>query len=355
MQAQTVLRRKAEAGRQNSGEVAEATPDKAISLAVTKAMRETLALEVTVTQARERRLSLADLPETIEEFSLFMLIEGPGEALGVIAIPPAALSAIIEMQTTGRLGRGNPEPRRPTRTDAAMAADLVDALLMAIDEEMGLTEASVWASGFRYASCLEDPRPLEMLLEDLPYRAWTIELAMGEGGARRGNLLWVIPAQGRGKRGLTPGARESAAARAEDQADRVWTERMELSVNATQAVMDTVLHRFTLPLSTVMTLKPGMTIPVPSDALTRLRLEAGGRMLSLARLGQHSGMRALRLIGAEAEDDEIIPSPRRAAPALKPQTPPTVEKTQPTQTPPEPQEPEAQEHDTYMQRRSAAG
>lgn len=343
MQAQTVLRRKAEAGRQNSGEVAEATPDKAISLAVTKAARETLGLEVTVDAARERRLSLADLPEAIEEFSLLMLIEGPGEALGVIAIPPATLSAIIEMQTTGRLGRVTPEPRRPTRTDAAMAADLVDALLVAIEDELGTTESAVWAGGFRYASCLEDPRPLEMLLEDLPYRAWTIDLAMGETGPRRGSLLWVVPAQGRGKRVLLSGPRDSAAARAEDRADREWSERMEVSVTATQAVMETVLHRFTLPLSTVMSLKPGMTIPLPSDALTRLRVEAGGRMLSLARLGQHSGMRALRLIGDEAEDAEIIPSAARSAPALEtpPPAEPVAEKPNPLRNAPASHEDEA--------------
>ncbi len=310
------MRRKADAGRQNSGEVAEATPDKAISMAVTKAARETLGLEISVDNLRERRMSLAELPEAIEEFSLLMLIEGPAEALGVIAIPSATLSVIIEMQTTGRLSRIVPAPRRPTRTDAAMAADLVDALLGAIEDELASTDAAVWAGGFRYSSCLEDARPLEMLLEDLPYRAWAMDLKMGEGGARHGNLLWIVPAQGRGKRGLLPGGRDSAAARAEDLAEREWNDRLENSVCATQALMDAVLHRFTLPLSTVMALREGMTIPLPSDALTRLRIEAGGRTLSHARLGQHSGMRALRLIDDESFEDNVIPSVRRATPKL---------------------------------------
>lgn len=351
MQVQTVLRRKAEAGRQNSGEVTEATPDRAISLAMVKAARETLGLELTVEAARERRLSLADLPEAIEEFSLLMLIEGPSEALGVVAIPPATLSAIIEMQTTGRLGRTTPAPRRPTRTDAAMAADLVDALLTAIEEELGTTESAVWAGGFRYASCLEDPRPLEMLLEDLPYRAWTIDLQMGEGGSRRGSLLWVVPAQGRGKRVFLSGPRDSAASRTEDLADRDWSDRLETSVNASQAVMETVLHRFTLPLSTVMTLQAGMTIPLPSDSLTRLRLEAGGRVLTHARLGQHSGMRALRLIGEDAADETVVLSMRQNAPKLETLTdrPPAERPSEPTPTAPQ------TDSEPYMQRRSVSG
>ena len=54
-------------------------------------------------------------------------------------------------------------PRKPTRTDAAMVAGLIDAALAGLEQAL-LQEADlVWAGGFRYASFLDDARPIGLL------------------------------------------------------------------------------------------------------------------------------------------------------------------------------------------------
>lgn len=81
-------------------------------------------------------------------------------------------------------------------------------------------------------------------------------------------------------------------------------------------MLDAVLHRVTLPLSAVMKFSEGTQIPLPADALERITLEgAAHRRLSLARLGQHRGQRALRLIGEETEAVcEAPPAPKKVVP-----------------------------------------
>jgi flagellar motor switch protein FliM len=305
---QSVLRRKAEAGKP----VADSppmTPDRAITQALAKVAQDSFGLPLQVTAARESRMSLADLPEALEDLSLLAMIEGPGEALGLMVLPPATLSALIEMQTMGQLAKSAPAPRRATRIDASMAADFIDAVLIQIGDFLAETEAVIWAGGFRYASYLDDPRPLGLLLEDIGYRVWSLQLELGAGGMRQGGLLWVVPANGRGvqlrrnpgQTALAATAEGIASAAAERAAqEAAWGKQMQGTVMGTQAVIEAVLHRVSLPLSAVMALRPGMDIPLPSDALEHLRLEgAGRRRLSLGRLGQSRGMRAVRVIAEE--------------------------------------------------------
>lgn len=306
---QSVLRKKAEAGRPTS-DSAPMTPDRAITQALAKVAQDRFDLPVQVASIRESRMSLADLPEALEDLSLLAMIEGPGDALGLMVLPPATLSALIEVQTMGQLAKSAPAARRATRIDASMAADFVDAVLIQIEELLAETEAVTWAGGFRYASYLDDPRPLGLLLEDIGYRVWSMQLELGAGGVRQGGMLWVVPANGRGSHlrrspaqgALTLNAEGAVASAADERAtqEAAWGKQMQGTVMGTQAVIEAVLHRVSLPLSVVFGFKPGMDIPLPSDALEQLRLEgAGRRCLSFGRLGQSRGMRAVRLIAEE--------------------------------------------------------
>lgn len=316
---QTVLQRKAEAGRP-AAEGAPLTAERAISQALARAGQEMFDLPVQVLSSRETRRTLSDLPEALEDLSLLAILEGPGEGLGLAALSPPALSALIEVQTMGTLAKGAPAARKPTRIDATMVADYLDAVLTMIEEGLAETEAVIWAGGFRYASYLDDPRPLGLLLEDVTYRVWQIELGFGTGAERRGTLLWAVPVNGRGQAlRRAPGTAASAAAPAEaaeqPPAEPDWGTRLENTVMGAPATLDAVLHRVTLPLAAVMGLQPGMQLPIPGDALENIVLEgAGRRRLSAARLGQHRGQRALRLI---EEEDEAAGAPA-AAPPMRP-------------------------------------
>ena len=304
-----VLKRKAEAGRP-AADGAPMTPERAIAQALGKVAQDQMKLPLQLRELSQARRSLADLPEMLEELSLLAVIEGPGDALGLVAVPPGTLSALIEMQTMGRLAKSAPPPRKPTRIDAAMAAEYIDAVLAAIEEALAFDEAVTWAGGFRFASHLDDPRPLGLLLEDIGYRVWTAKLAFGAGGEREGGFLWAVPATGRGpkpRRASPPGVAGAAPPDDPVPADEAlaqalhWQEALETVVLGAQATLDGVLHRITLPLSAVMGFAPGTQIPLPEDALERIVLEASGRRnLSLARLGQARGFRALRLLGDES-------------------------------------------------------
>lgn len=292
----TVLKRKAEAGRGHAGG-APPTPPRALGHAVAKAGQDMFHLPVAVTEAVAFRASLADLPERLADRALLAVMEGPGGGLGLLALSPEVLATLIEMQTTKRIGAAEVAPRRPTRTDAAMSVRFIDRVM----EELGLLLAAdpaiVWAGGFRYGSFLDDPRPLGLLLEDTVYRVLRLTLGLGAEAARRGTLLFAVPAEGRGAMPqLAAGAAAAGGEAAPVPAD--WAGRMERAVLGARAGIDAVLDRVSLPLSAVMGFAPGTLVPIAAGALAGVRIEGQGRrLLATGRLGQCQGNLALRLNG----------------------------------------------------------
>ena len=139
--------------------------DRGWRLALARAANDEIGLAMEVTRLAIERRSLADLLELVPERALIAVLEGPCEGLGLIALAPPVLAAMIEQQTIGRVAAGPVAPRRPTRTDAAMVAGLIDRALADLETGLEQDMDRVWAAGFRYASFLDDPRPLGLLLE----------------------------------------------------------------------------------------------------------------------------------------------------------------------------------------------
>lgn len=299
----TVLKRKAEAGRGHAGG-APPTPSRAFCQAVAKAGQDMFHLPVAVTEAVEFRASLADLPERLVDRALLAVMEGPGGGLGLVALSPEVVTTLIEMQTTKRIGAAEVAPRRPTRTDAAMSARFIDRVM----EEFGLLLAAnpaiVWAGGFRYDSFLDDPRPIGLLLEDTVYRVLRLTLGLGAEAARRGTLLFAVPAEGRGAMPRPAGGAAAAGGEKAAPVPADWAGRMERAVLGARAGIGAVLDRVSLPLSAVMAFAPGAIVPIAAGALALVRIEGQGRrLLATGRLGQCQGNLALRLNGwAEGAD-----------------------------------------------------
>ncbi len=280
----SVLRRKAAAGR--LPEVGAMTPAKALRLALARAGQAVPGLDLTVEKLDEARRSLAELLDLPPERALLAMIEGPGEGLGLVAISPGMLTALIEMMTTGRAGTGEPAARKATRTDAAMTAGMVDRILAGLETDLASSLDVIWAGGFRYASFLDDPRPLGLLLEDVPYRVFQADLSFAR-GQRRGEVLIALPAEGRGAPPKAVAKQAARAAPAVRLADVVMT---------APATLSAVLHRLTIPLSAVLGLRAGDLVPIPATALERIVLEGvDGRRLAEGKLGQNRGSRAVRL------------------------------------------------------------
>lgn len=309
----SVLMRKTGADAPSAGG-APLTPGRALSHALERAAQDLMGLALRVTALREDRMGLAELPELLEERSLLAVIEGAGTALGLFALGPAAFPPLIEMQTMGRLSPAAPAPRRPTRTDAAMSAGFIDAVLAGLEAALAGQDAAAWAGGYRYASFLDDPRPLGLLLEDVGYRVFRADLAFGEEGARQAALVWAVPAAARKPALPHPGAPPRPGP-AELAAQESWGRRMEHSVMGAQVTLDAVLHRVTLPLSSVLALRPGAEIALPAASIETIGLEgADRRVLSKGRLGQLRGQRALRLEAMTLSDGAEAPAAEHPGP-----------------------------------------
>ncbi|RJL06146.1 hypothetical protein D3P05_18575 [Paracoccus siganidrum] len=106
-----------------------------------------------------------------------------------MALSPEAVTALIEVQTLGRITGRPAERRRPTRSDAMLCADFVNALMAEIAQELdGIDGFEGWA-GYRYASYLDDPRPLALMLDDRPFRSMAMDLRLGGPQGREARIL----------------------------------------------------------------------------------------------------------------------------------------------------------------------
>jgi flagellar motor switch protein FliM len=318
-----VIRRKIDRARPAQAEGAPGA-DRGWRLALARATRDAMGLDLDFRKLTISRLSLAEILEIAPERALLGLLDGPQAGLGVIMLAPPVTSALIEMQTVGRLASQPPPPRRPSRIDAAMVAGVIDRALIGLDEALAEEADFAWAGGFRYASYLEDARPLALMLEEEVYRVLTAEVALGGAspGAREGTVILVLPAEGRGERpAVAVDDTESIAPQ--------FTAALQAQVMQSDCRLDAVVGRLTLPLRQIMALQVGETLLLPSAALDAIALETlDGRRVAQARLGQHRGMRALKLaeapvVAAQSHPTQPQPAPRPAAPAAD-QPPPEL-------------------------------
>lgn len=286
---QSIIRRKVAAAR---AEIAAGGPgaDRCWRLALARAMRDKLKTTLDFRSLSVDRRSLGELIDLAPDRALIAVLDGPGEGLGVFMISAPVLAGIIEAQTIGRVKSTELAPRKPTRTDAAMVAGIIDSALRGLDNALADEADLAWAGGFRYASFLDDPRPLGLILEDTTYRLLRAEVDLA-GGARTGEVLVAMPAEGRG---LVPNAKP-VAGQGNDHG-HVFVQALSERVHGAHSGLDAVLARVTMSIQDVMDLTEGFTLSLPLAGLDRISLEGlDGRRVAEGRLGQNRGMRAIRL------------------------------------------------------------
>jgi flagellar motor switch protein FliM len=237
--------------------------------------------------------------------------------MGLWIADTAVLAGLVEVQTLGRVSQAPAASRKPTRTDAAMVAELVDAALKGLETGLADDPDLVWAGGFRYASFLDDPRPLGLLLEDEPYRVLRAEVSLA-GGAKTGAILLAVPAEGRGKRPVP-----AADAKPAVDPGPIFAAALADRVSGADSQLEAVLARLTLPISVMMALQPGEVLPLPLATLDRITFEGiDGRRLATGKLGQNRGMRAVRLTldadaAAQAHPGTVLAGSPPGPPALR--------------------------------------
>ncbi|MGL4235455.1 FliM/FliN family flagellar motor C-terminal domain-containing protein [Tabrizicola sp.] len=310
-----VIRRKIDRARPAAAEGAPGA-DRGWRLALARAARNAMGLDLEFRSLTITRQSLAEILEQVPDRALLGLLDGPQGGLGVIMLAPSVTAALIEKQTLGRLSAQPPAPRKASRIDAAMVAGVIDRALAGLDEALAEEADLIWAGGFRYASYLEDPRPLGLMLEDEGYRVLSADVLLGAG--REGRVILVLPATGRG---LRPALQTDAA---EVEAPQ-FTAALGAQVMQADCRLDAVIGRLTLPLRQIMALAPGYVLTLPSATLDAVSLETiDGCRIAGGKLGQNRGMRALKLAEAVAVRPVTPAMPKVPRVALSEEPPPEL-------------------------------
>ena len=322
----SVIHRKAQVAR-DEFDAREMSPAKALRLSLAKSADRLFDLALTVSTVEQIRLAQTGIEAEFGEPGLLVLLDGKEGARGALKLDLQFLTALIEVQLMGKVRPGEVARRPVTRTDAAIAAPLVDALLAGFDENQQEAMAGHVAGGFRFGDLIEDGRTLSLALNQPEYDLFRLTADLGP-GAKTGTLSLVLPLQPLPKQ--------------KNDAETTSGLKAKLEQNAMNApvTLDAVMGRMSLPLNRICAWQPGTIVPLSPDALAETELlGAKGHVVARVRLGQLNGFRAVRLILPESAGQDMGDEPRPPAgqivdpPPVAPRTPPLDVHTEPTGEP----------------------
>ncbi|HBS49269.1 MAG TPA: hypothetical protein DEA05_03895 [Rhodobacteraceae bacterium] len=288
----------------------------ALRRALAKAADEVADLALAVIGATQDRIARDSLAERVGTEALPLLLEGPEGRRGALWLDRAAVAALVEHQTTGRIGAGpTGETRAFTATDAALVAPLVDAGLALAGDLVERAADRDCLGGFRFGAWAENAAALVLAVEADRLRLFELTLDF-QAGAAQGKICFALP---------------EAAPKSPPAPDRPAPRRTlsERAYDSLRADLTAVICRLRLPLSALAELQPGDMLALKDERLDATELlTISGLCAATGELGQSGGFRALRLSGD---------SPRRVAP--KPA--PGFDETRPVRKAPAPEEEEA--------------
>lgn len=259
---------------------------RAWTLAVARAGQDELGLPLDLREVVVERQTLAELVELLPDPALIAVLdEGSGQATGVAVLDAALTAGMVEALTTGSVSSSDAAPRRPTRTDAAMLAPVLDRALAGFESALSVAEGGGdLPAGFRFAALAENGRALALLLEEGPYRLLRARGVLS-GGAREGAMILGLPEKG------------AAPARLEPPPKDRFAEELAAQVEGAPARLEAVLLRLPLPLCDILALEVGQEIALPQADIDRITLEGlDGRRVCAGKLGRQGGLRAVRLV-----------------------------------------------------------
>lgn len=289
------------------------TPARAAATAIGRAADRLYQLPVRALSVQPGALTLAELPELLPELPLVVVLQGPGDLLGAIALCPQAVAALVEWQALGRVTSRGLERRRPTRSDALLCSDFINALLTELTAEMEGVEGFEAVGGYQFLTHLDDPRPLSLMLEDRPLRSLSFHLAMGAPDMREGRVLLALPQPANQAR-----PRPDAAPVAAPAPPVAAPVRVSLAAAMQDAPVSVtgVLCRKRVSLAELRGFLDGRLLSLPRTCLTQATLETqDGQVLATGKFGEAEGCHAIRLRdpALAATDDGMDPLMGQAA------------------------------------------
>ena len=212
-----------------------------------------------LTELAEDELELDALVATLDPSQVIFVIKGRDQDHGMALFDPAALSGLLEHVTTGRVSRGEIEPREPTNTDATIVADLLDRFLRRIAPELADITDPPSITGFAFSHILRDPSAVEMAFDNILYQRFTLGLDL-DNGARQGQMVLIFPCAGTG-----------AGQTKRDQVGN-WATDWRQHVERVPVRLEAIFHRKKMALREISELSPGSIIQFPVAQLLHVQL-----------------------------------------------------------------------------------
>lgn len=287
------------------------TPVRAAATAIGRAAERLYRLGVQPVGINIGALTLAEMTEVLPEPSLLTIVQGVADAVGVVALCPETVTALIEVQALGRITKRPVERRKLTRSDAMLCVDFVNALMAELASEMAGIEGCDGFSGYRYATYLDDPRPLALMLEDKPYRSLEFRLRLGGAETRDARIFLALPhVGGEGGRQDLPRPEQQTVLQSSVSPPQASDHRigtMAASVQDAPIEVIGVLCRRHFTLKDLRNLAPGQMLPLPRVNLSAAQIETvDGQVLAMGKFGEADGCHAIRLHSGEAGDAETL-------------------------------------------------
>ncbi|TJZ92973.1 FliM/FliN family flagellar motor switch protein [Paracoccus gahaiensis] len=272
------------------------TPARAAATAIGRAADRLYKLPVRTLSVRPGALTLAELPELLPELPLIAVLQGPGDRLGALALCPQAVAGLVEWQALGRVTSRGLERRRPSRSDALLCAEFIDTFLKELPAEMEGVEGFEAVAGFSFMTHLDDPRPLSLMLEDVPFRSLSFDLGIGAPDMREGKLLLALPQPAGLIRPRGEGAVPLQMAAPVAPPPPPPRPTLAAAMQEAPVQLSAILCRRRISLAELRGLTQGRLLTLPRNSLTQATLEtAGGQVLATGKLGEADGCHALRL------------------------------------------------------------
>lgn len=270
-------------------EPAHLSPARVLALAMARAADRGLGLSLTVLEVADECLGLDGIVDGLGGDLLRLGLTRRGDIVGVLALDPQLRAAVVEMVTLGRLRPTVAADRPASPGDIALCVPFAERVLGEVTRASDGNSLSGWADAAEVAGPLPDARTVGLMFRERTYRLVRFRLDLGVVD-RHGSLILILPAEQDPGDGIPPDPEPA------DGAGNGFNERFRDAVFEAPAMLRAVLHRLPMPLREAENLKVGQTIPLPGVTTRSVRLEGpDGAMIAPARLGQVTGLRAVRV------------------------------------------------------------
>ena len=295
----SILRRKLRSEPASSQEQA-VSPAKAARLSLARAADKAFELPMRVNAIRQSRLDLEDVVESLDEgWAIYPLVNDDG-SIGVMCFDPSCVIAFMERQTKGSVNQSIDETRRLTRTDKALVAAFLEVFFNLFNDALLGAPTAYWTRGYRAEDAVQSRHLMVLLLEASEYRGFDISCDVS-GLGRPCSMRLFLPIK---EKQVALADASKSKKKSRSNTEQVSSKTMRGAALAATVELDAVMCKVTLPLSELNTLKAGQLVHLPQNAAAQAQLvDHAGHTSRAVNLGQLHGMRAVRLVLGESDDD----------------------------------------------------